>query len=139
MENFANSCSIGHQKNQTAFKICAYYEKKPNGQYYSAFEIQQRQNRKYHDSFDYITTKNALTITRHDEAYKKQNDFFNRNVHNMLTAFQFAIINGEEFCIKKIVHKKLVAAVEPQFYIGKQPNSIIVVGLKGKPIKLGKE
>jgi hypothetical protein len=138
MKTETNSCSIGHVRNQTAFKICAYFEKKPNGVYYTKFEIEQKKNRKYIDSYDYITTSNAVNITRHDEAYKKQNDFFNRNVSNMLSAFHFAIINGKEFCIKKIIHKKMVAVVEPHFYIGKQPNSIVVIGLKGAPISLNK-
>lgn len=131
------SCTIGHVKNKTAFKIVAYYEKKPNGEYYSAYEIATKQNRKYHDSFDYYTTRDSITVTRHDEAYKKQDKFFAENIHNMFSALQFAIIEGKEYCIRKIVHKKLVAIVEPHFYIGKQKDSIILWGLKGEAIKLG--
>lgn len=60
-----------HTPNTTTFKLVCFYSHKPDGSPYSIAEKQTNRNRKYHDSYDFVHTKQQVTITRHDLAFLK--------------------------------------------------------------------
>jgi hypothetical protein len=70
-----------YNSDTTKFKIVAYWNVKPSGQYYSVIEKNFKQHRKYIDSFDYVATEGGKTITRHDEAFYKLLVYAKKNIN----------------------------------------------------------
>lgn len=63
-----------HKADQTKFKLCVWYNYKPDGTPYSIIEKNNNRNRKYHDSIDFVPTQTPTGIeyaTRHDLAFEK--------------------------------------------------------------------
>lgn len=66
----------------TKFKICAYWNRKPDGSYWMQHEKDLRLHRKYIDSFDYVNTKDWKTVTNHAEAFWKLLTYAQNNIAN---------------------------------------------------------
>lgn len=128
--------AYNHEQNKTSFKAVVYYHRKPSGEWYSVIEKADKKNRKYHDSYDYIATKDKLLVTRHDLAYQKLSNYLAKKIDNIQTCLLFANIQGQEYCILKIINGKVQAAVEPIFTVGKNKYDIVLRSLKSNPINL---
>lgn len=131
-----NNFPTAHIPNKTAFKAVVYYHRKPDGVFYTVQEKADKKNRKYHDSYDYIATKEKLLVTRHDLAYNKLSNYIAKKIDNIQTCLLFANIQGQEYCILKIINGKVQAAVEPIFTTGKNNFDIVLRSLRSNPISL---
>jgi len=91
-----------HEPDTTKFKLVVWYDKKPNGEYYTQFEKAANKNRKYHDSIDFILTP-AGYVTRHDEALNKLLHNLEKYKDNILNAMLLMndFVNDKQYCIGK--------------------------------------
>lgn len=91
-----------HEPDTTKFKLCVWYDKKPNGEHYTQFEKESNKNRKYHDSIDYILTPLGY-VTRHDEALNKLLHHVEKYKANIIRALLYVNdhINDKQYLIGK--------------------------------------
>lgn len=91
-----------HEPDTTKFKLCVWYEKKRNGEYYTQFEKNANKNRHYHDSIDFILTPVGY-VTRHDEAYNKLLKHLEIYKDNIIRALLFMndFANDKQYIIGK--------------------------------------
>lgn len=92
----------------TKFKIVAYWNVKPNGQYWTIAEKNLRMHRKYIDSYDYHTTKEGRTITRHDEAFYKLLVFAEKNISKAekMLIYMNNLADEKQYLIGSLVNDK---------------------------------
>lgn len=91
-----------HEPDTTKFKLVVWYDKKPNGEFYTQFEKASNKNRKYHDSIDFILTTKG-NVTRHDEALNKLLHHLEKYKDNISTAMLMMNdqANDKQYCIGK--------------------------------------
>lgn len=91
-----------HEPDTTKFKLVVFYEKKPNGEYWTQYEKAEKKNRKYHDSIDFILTPVGY-VTRHDEALNKLLHHIEKFKDNISTALLYMndFANDKQYLIGK--------------------------------------
>jgi hypothetical protein len=102
---------------KTAFKIVVWYSHHSDGTPFTPEEIKTKQNRKYHDSKDFIYSKNGW-ITRHDIAYQKLCTHVEKNRNKILTALLFCndISRKKQYLISKYSkNNEFDVIIKPQF------------------------
>ena len=92
----------------TKFKIVAYWNYKPNGQFWSIVEKNMKQHRKYIDSFDYVASAEGRTITRHDEAFYKLLVYAEKYVSRAekILIYMNDLSQSKQFLLAKLVNDK---------------------------------
>lgn len=125
--------------NSTKFTLCVYWQKKPNGQYYSVPEINAKQHRKYIDSYDYHIGEQYRSITRHDEAFYKMLVWIQKRIANASKAVIYMNDHGNEkqYCIAKLCADEDQCKIVYPTFSDPSDNPlghVYVTGLNGPPL-----
>jgi hypothetical protein len=149
------------ENDTTVFKLCVWYDKKTNGEYFTQWEKDVNKNRKYHDSIDFILTSGGY-ITRHDEALNKLLNHITKWEGHIIRALLYYndFAHEKQYLIGKFdrdktknvfiqplfEHKQKVFYTEKVFYNLKtdeppaikeqkiETNNVFCVGLLAKPL-----
>ena len=124
------------------FKLVVYFDKKPDGSYYTITEKQYKKHRRFIPSFDFKNGHSAKSITDHLTAYNNLIEYIIKNKDSITKAMliECDYINKLEKTFVICNPKQMAFADfrEPLFSNPNDNNNVFFLGIKGDYIRTDK-
>jgi len=122
----------------TTFKLSVYYSHRNTGQAYTKAEIDRKENRKFHNSIDFLPTVYGY-YTRHDIALSKLTNHISKNRAFIISALLFVndFKEKKQFLIGKYSkNADFDMFTQPLFTYKELKKDVLYNGLAAKPIDI---